>query len=228
MEYLLKLEKINFRVGNSGAVVTVDTGLSDSSVLFVNGPSGSGKTTILRILSKLQRGISGQVYLNGRSWGDFSVYQWRRLVHLVPQKPVLFNGTVWDNLLKPFSISLVQKEVVFNKQEAERLLSILLPHNTPEQAASTLSGGEAARLALLRAFLLEPKVLLLDEPTAALDLQTATLVLELLIQWLKEKPHRGIIMVSHGHTAAMLTEITSTTSIDLGIPGKGGLYIYEQ
>ncbi|SFR10236.1 ABC transporter ATP-binding protein [Desulfoscipio geothermicus] len=222
MKYLIELQNLSFQTGGAGPAITVSAGLPAGSVLFISGPSGVGKTTLLRTISRLHGSISGEVYLDGQSWASYSVFQWRRLVHYFPQKPVLFSGTVRDNLTIPFTVARVSKDVVLNHDRAKRLLTLLLPGKSPEQDASTLSGGESSRLALIRALLIEPAVLLLDEPTAHLDRKTGTLVLQALAGWLNEQPRRGIIMVSHGNDAAQLVEMGASTDIlNLGGRGKG-------
>jgi len=224
MKYLLELQNLSFQAGDAGPALVVSAGLAAGSILFISGPSGAGKTTLLRAISRLHSCISGAVYLDGQSWASYTVFRWRRLVHYFPQKPVLFNGTVQDNLKIPFTVAQVSKDVALDQDRAERLLALLLPGKSPEQEASTLSGGEASRLALIRALLLEPAVLLLDEPTAYLDHKTGTLVLQALAGWLTEQPRRGIVMVSHGNDAAQLAEMgLATAFVNLAARGSRGL-----
>lgn len=205
-EPVLEIEGLAFRAGASVPPVSVCAALPAGSALVVTGPSGAGKSTLLRTLCRFHKPVAGRVRLRGISWSDYPVLQWRKLVHYLPQKPVVFRGTVWENLTVPFSVSMVRRELNLDPAGAERLLSLLLPHNPPGQDAATLSGGEAARLALARAMLVKPAVLLLDEPAAALDRDTTRTVMHMLACWLKEGDRRGIIMVSHGDDALFLAE----------------------
>ena len=204
MQALLEIVNLSYKIVDSVPPVSVDAVLMPGAALVVTGPSGSGKSTLLRILCRFHKPLSGEVRLLGRPWQDYNVFRWRRLVHYLPQKPAIFKGTVWDNLTVPFSVPLVRKEVALDQVKAEHLLDVLLPRNKPGHDASTLSGGEMARLALARSIMAEPIVLLLDEPAAALDGDTANVVMKTLAGWLKEKEQRGIIMVSHGEDAARL------------------------
>ncbi len=136
--------------------------------------------------------------LHGTSWKDFSPVQWRRRVHYLAQKPALFDGTVRDNLQKPFELAAVKQDLQFDPAKAAELMErLFLPDDMLDQDARTLSGGEASRIAMVRALLVEPSVLLLDEPLSALDRKAADSVLELVAGWLRETPGRGVVMVSH-------------------------------
>jgi len=171
----------------------VETG----QVLFVQGPSGSGKSTLLRILGRILTASGGEAWLQGRSWNDIPAPQWRLKVQYVSQKPVVFDGTVEDNLLMPFRFKILnQRPGPTQEQKKDYLERLQLPVGLLNQPAKTLSGGEAARIALIRALLLEPVVLLLDEPTAYLDEDNRQHLVTLLKHWVVEKS-RAIIMVSH-------------------------------
>ncbi len=178
------------RVSTSGTI-------GEQETLVVRGPSGSGKTTLLRILAKLRPCPEGRVFLQGKSWSEFSGPVWRSQVHYLTQRPVLFSGTVADNLAKPFELSLLSKEKNFDAAAVKQMLWTLgLPRDIWEQDTSTLSGGEISRVAFVRALAVEPKLLMLDEPTAALDQPTAKVFYSLLAGWLQQSG-RACILVSH-------------------------------
>lgn len=196
---LLEIRRLNYQLGNRNQFVKVSTSLPLSGVLLIQGPSGSGKTTLLRILGRLQEGGGGEVYYEGQNWRDFAPDRWRVQVHYLAQKPALFDGTVLYNLTMPFTTTILKKDRQFDRDQAVNLLErLLLPKDILERDARTLSGGEAARVALLRSLLISPAVLLLDEPMASLDADSHRAVKEVLLEWVaSQRGCRGLVLVSH-------------------------------
>ncbi|MDI6813967.1 MAG: ATP-binding cassette domain-containing protein [Desulfitobacteriaceae bacterium] len=177
-------------------VIQAAADVVEGEVLVVSAPSGTGKTTLLRILARLQPALSGQVFLYGEDWLGIPASHWRALVHYLAQKPALFEGSVADNLAKPFAIRVLsEKPFLANKAKA-LMAELRLPSHLWEQDARTLSGGEAARLALVRALLIEPALMLLDEPTAALDEASRQAFYAVLQSWLRQPGHAALL-VSH-------------------------------
>lgn len=194
---LLSFKDLTRTLDDEGRRLVVSGQVETGQVLYVQGPSGSGKSTLLRILGRLLTASGGEAWLQGRSWKDIPAPQWRLKVQYLSQKPVVFDGTVEDNLLMPFRFKLLsQRPSPSPGQIKDYLERLKLPASLLEQSAKTLSGGEAARMALIRALLLEPEVLLLDEPTAYLDEDNRQHLLTLLKYWVAEKS-RAIVMVSH-------------------------------
>jgi tungstate transport system ATP-binding protein len=161
----------------------------------VMGPSGAGKSTLLRLLNMLDIPTTGRILYRGR---DMSRHRPRlelqRRMAMVFQKPVLFVGTVFDNVAYGLKVRGVRGPDV-RKKVLDTLRAVGLEHL--EQArARTLSGGEAQRVALARALVIDPDVLLLDEPTSNLDPHNVALLEELIRG---AKGHRGttVILITH-------------------------------
>ena len=208
MEKLIEFKEIKYSVGTGSCHINVSGSLEPGGILNVSGPSGSGKTTLLRILARLRPPEGGAVWLDGISWVDLTPVKWRRKVHYLAQKPALFDGTVRDNLMKPFELAAVRQEMEPDINYAVELMErLFLPAELLQQDARTLSGGEASRIALIRSMLLKPEVFLLDEPLAALDRKTSDAVVEVIDRWRKSE-RRGVIMVSHVGEFSPLSNLT--------------------
>jgi ABC-type multidrug transport system fused ATPase/permease subunit len=147
--------------------VTVERG----GALTLVGPSGSGKSTLLRCLNRLVEPTAGTVRFDGRDIRSFDPRELRRRAALVIQTPVLFEGTVRDNLRlrcagTPGDFSDARLE--------EGLAEVGLNPDVLDREAVILSGGEKQRVTIARALLGNPQALLLDEPTSALDPPTVS------------------------------------------------------
>jgi len=140
--------------------------VSAGTVLALLGPSGSGKTTLLNVLGLMARPSAGRVLLDGRASGIHD-RDARLQMAAVFQRPYLFKGTVAGNV----AYGLVARRVP-RSQHAELVAAVLERvglAGSERRSALALSGGEAQRVALARALVLEPRVLLADEPLASLD-----------------------------------------------------------
>ncbi|HPP37745.1 MAG TPA: ATP-binding cassette domain-containing protein [Thermosynergistes sp.] len=177
-----------------------------NEILLLQGPSGAGKTTLLRTLARLHPRASGNIWLNEKPCEDVPPPRWRRSVHYVAPR-VLANATVLENIMYPFRFSIYKKETPPLRMTVTLFLSELgLDEGILTQEARTLSSGEVARVALIRAILIEPVVLLLDEPAAPLDKKAKENLASFLSRWVAGG-ERGILLVSHqgmeGITRAM-------------------------
>lgn len=205
---LFEFNGLTYALGNDQARhITVSGTVRSGEVLIVRGPSGAGKSTLLRILSRLQPCIGGEAFLQGKSWIDIPPTVWRANIHYMAQKTALFDGTVADNLAKPFETKLSGQKQLDKKRAGEIIGQLLLSPDLWDQDARTLSGGEASRLAFARALLLDPVILLLDEPTAALDEQARRAFYQVLSLWLKETD-RAALLISHNDDYKQLDRIS--------------------
>jgi putative ABC transport system ATP-binding protein len=166
--------------------------------LAIVGPTGSGKTLLLRALALLDPIDCGEIRWQGRAVRGNSVPEFRSRVMYLHQRPALVEGTVEDNLRIPFTLRSQQGRqysrdaIQTHLKQVDRHVSFL------DRSTRDLSGGEAQIVALLRAIQLEPTVLLLDEPTAALDDETTHLIEQLVRGWCDDRDaERALIWVSH-------------------------------
>ncbi|HEX9793475.1 MAG TPA: ATP-binding cassette domain-containing protein [Planctomycetota bacterium] len=166
---LLHGEGLRIERGGRVLLEGVAVGLAAGESADLEGPSGCGKSTLLRVLARLLPHAAGVLRLAGRTSAEVPAPEWRQGVAYVAQRPAALPGSVRDNLLAPWRLQVRRGQT--GPSEAalrERLAAWRLDLDLAAPAAAT-SGGELARLAILRACLPGPRVLLLDEPEAMLD-----------------------------------------------------------
>ncbi|MHC4942996.1 MAG: ATP-binding cassette domain-containing protein [Planctomycetota bacterium] len=162
--------------------------LFEGETVLLKGGSGAGKTTLLWALARMLSLGEGSLYLKDRPAADWPVQQWRSRVALVLQEHAPLPGTIRENLLLPWQLKIRRKPEDGGSGRAVRppdeatLLKELKAHGLDDvdldENASRLSQGQKARIAQARAQLLEPDCLLLDEPLAALDPDSASKVMK--------------------------------------------------
>jgi tungstate transport system ATP-binding protein len=152
--------------------------IREGTITAVIGPSGSGKSTLLRILNLLEKPSRGKIIYDGKETGKFKRWDLQRRMVLVEQKPLMFNASVRDNVSYGLKVrGLGKKEI--RKKVSDALHRVSL-ENFAKKNALSLSGGEAQRIALARAMVVNPEVLLLDEPTANLDPYNVSMMEDLI------------------------------------------------
>jgi putative ABC transport system ATP-binding protein len=166
----------------------------DGEVLTILGPSGAGKSTLLRLVNRLEDPSKGEIMVDGRSVCSLDVIELRRKVGMVFQLPAFFPGTVRQNIL--YGPQLYKKQDELGEIAETSLTTVGLSPNLLDREPETLSVGQQQRVCLARALANEPSVLLLDEPSSALDL-SATLALEELIRRLGKERKLTVLFVSH-------------------------------
>ena len=169
--------------------------IEPGEVLALVGPSGAGKSTLLRLLAFLEEPAGGEIiYQNRRadaSWPDLAA---RRKVTLVFQRPQLLSRSVYDNVL--YGLQLREGRLDKHDSRVLAMLERLGVAALKDVPAGTLSGGEMQRVALARALVLDPDVLLLDEPTANLDPGNISRIEE-MIATVRTKRKTTVIIVTH-------------------------------
>jgi putative ABC transport system ATP-binding protein len=160
----------------------------------LRGASGCGKTSLLRVLATLSEPAEGQLTLEGRSPASWGYPTWRRRVTYVSQRPVMFAGSVLDNLQWPERYRTAAGPA--DPGLADDWLERLGLAGFRDADTARLSVGEQQRVALLRALLIGPRVLLLDEPTSALDPERVEAV-EALVRQYVESSEAAVLVVTH-------------------------------
>ena len=167
------------------------------------GPSGSGKTLLLRALAMLDPVDAGEIRWRGTVVKGNQVPSFRARVIYLHQRPALTEGTVETNLRRPFELRVHRDKRFDRPRMIARLESLGRSERFLSQHERDLSGGEAQLTALLRAIQLDPDVLLLDEPTAALDREATEMVETLVGQWISQQPSsRATVWVTHDRDQA--------------------------
>ncbi|MCL6472294.1 MAG: ABC transporter ATP-binding protein [Firmicutes bacterium] len=196
----LVVENLIKRYGQKQVLNVKRLAVDRGEVLAVIGPNGSGKSTLLRLIAHLEKPTSGTINFAGLD-GARDELAIRRRLAFVFQEPLLFTGTVFDNIsyglrMRKTARSEIRKRV----QDAAEMFGIAHLLNWP---ANLLSGGEAQRTSLARAFVLEPELLLLDEPMASLDPPTRESLIRDLSEVLGNKK-TTVVYVTHELNEAMM------------------------
>lgn len=158
--------------------------LNRGEVMAVIGPNGAGKSTLLKLLALLDRADSGQIFFHGQEVAWSQALAWRRKMAVVFQEPLLLNTSVYQNLALGLQIRGVPaREIRFRVENwLEKFGLSALARRHPRN----LSGGEAQKVSLARALVLEPEILFLDEPFSALDPATKTGLYAEVVRVLRE------------------------------------------
>ena len=162
----LVFDHVTKRFGALPAVNDVSFSVKKGEFFSLLGPSGCGKTTLLRMLGGFEKPDSGRIYLEGRDITDLAPNE--RRVHTVFQNYALFpTMTIWDNIAFSLRLAKLPKKEIEEKVDA--ILGMIQMSEHAWKYPNQLSGGQKQRVAIARALVDRPKVLLLDEPLAALD-----------------------------------------------------------
>jgi tungstate transport system ATP-binding protein len=172
------------------ALDSVSLNEEGGKIVVLIGVNGAGKTTLLRIIAGLEKPEKGTIVFNDKSLIDTEL---RQIATLVFQRTAMFSRSVYDNLAYGLRIRGF-KDTEIKEKITEALNSVGLK-NFEKRRAKKTSGGEQQRIALARAFLLDPKILLLDEPTANLDPNSARIIEKAILS--KKRSDTIIVLSTH-------------------------------
>lgn len=189
----LELSNISYVANDKSIIRDVSLSVNQGDYITIVGPSGSGKSTLLKLCSDLISPTSGTITYNGRFLMAIDPESYRKEVGYCFQRPYLFAKTVRRNILFPYDIRGMKPDM----ERIKYLFGLLhMPMEYLERRNDELSGGEMQRICLIRSLIFEPKVLLLDEVTSALDSVNTSIVEQVI----DELHYKGMTIVSITHS----------------------------
>ncbi len=194
MEPLIQIRDLQVWRGDHQALRLKALDLYQGETLAVVGPNGAGKSTLLLTLARLLQPINGEILFQGRPLAEWNELEYRRRIAIIFEEPLLMNATLLENAMLGLHFRGLPKGEAHRR--ARYWLERLGIAHLAKRRAGQVSAGEAQRASLARAFVLDPQLLLLDEPFASLDPPTRLKLLAESKALLREN-HRTAVFVTH-------------------------------
>ena len=208
---ILKLEKISLKFGNKTILDSLNLNLNNGQILGLLGPNGSGKTTLFNLITGLISPDYGSIYINSEKINKIPIYE-RTLKYnlgIVPQYGGYFHDmTVYENLNAVAEITI--EDASERNQKVNSLISKFELDPIRDIKANLLSGGQKKKLVIAIALISEPKILLLDEPFAALDVMTIKILQDIIVGL---QSFNNISIILCDHQAADLLRCVDSAAI---------------
>ena len=207
---MIQIKGITKNFGELQVLKGIDLVINEGEVVSIVGPSGARKTTLLQIMGTLDKADTGTVILNGTDVGalkekELSAFRNRQIGFVFQFHQLLPEFTALENVMMPALIGGVSFSVA--QKKAKEMLELLGLSDRSEHKPSELSGGEKQRVAVARALINEPAVILADEPSGSLDSRNKE-ELHQLFFYLREKLGQTFVIVTHDEGLAQLTDRT--------------------
>ncbi|MGX8835063.1 ABC transporter ATP-binding protein [Amedibacillus sp. YH-ame6] len=186
---ILRMQQVMF----ANRIKYPNINIKEHEIAFISGDSGCGKTTLFKLLNGTVKQSSGDIYYRDKNLHTMDKIQLRRDVLMVSQVPYLFSDTIVDNFKQfhDYHESECPKE-----EEIKEYLEICCFKGTLDTCCDTMSGGERQRIFQSIALSLKPKVLLLDEPTSALQAELSIEVMHNIVHYVQEH-NMTLVVISH-------------------------------
>jgi len=189
--------RVSKRYGAQYALNTISLDIKKNDFMFISGPSGAGKTTLMRMLYLGEKASEGQILINGVNLSRIpkkKIPALRRKFGIIFQDFKLIpSKTVYENISLVLEATGVKQKII--QKKVRTILRIVGMENKIDSYPPGLSGGEQQRVAIARAVIGDPEIILADEPTGSLDIDSATIVIKLLKVF--HKRGATVIVASH-------------------------------
>lgn len=186
----VRLEQVSKQYGNKQVFANLNEIFESGKITGLVGDNGAGKSTLLRLIAGLDLDYSGQIYYDGKLLSK-PLYQQMTMVF---QTPYLLKRSVYDNIAYPLQIR--HRSAAEIRQKTEAMIARLGIEKLADQYAHKLSGGESQKVALARALIFEPDLVLLDEPMSGIDSASVRFMEEMIQEYVREY-HKTVIMITH-------------------------------
>jgi tungstate transport system ATP-binding protein len=193
----LELEGIQKTYRPVKALDSISFSAEGGKIIALTGVNGAGKTTLLRIIAGLEKQDKGNIRFNNQA---ITMGELRHVSTMVFQRTAMFSRSVYENLA--FGLRIRRKTELEIREQIEQALNTVGLKNFEKRKAKKTSGGEQQRIALARAFLINPQILLLDEPTSNLDPYSTKIMEKAVLS--KKKKDNIIIIATHNLNQAKL------------------------
>jgi ABC-type multidrug transport system fused ATPase/permease subunit len=229
----IRFEGVHFEyAGRAGTLTDIFLDVQPGQVVAIVGPTGAGKTTLMNLIPRFYDPQRGRVLLDGHDVRTLSLDSLRRQISMVPQEPVLFSGTIADNIhygrLQATMDEIVEAAKAANAHDFIERLPNGYQTEIGERGVR-LSGGERQRICVARAFLKDAPILILDEPTSSIDSKTESIILDALDDLMIG---RTTFMIAHRLSTIRHADVIATLDrgalVEQGthdeLMARGGLY----
>lgn len=208
----VEIENLTKRYGDRTVLNIDNLILEEGKITGITGPNGSGKTTLLNIIGGIDAEYNGNVYYNGKSLDN----ETKRNMTYLFQKPYLFRRSVYENIAYPLKLRDYANDKTISLTNA--IMENLEIKDLKDLKAHKLSGGESQKVALARALVFKPKLLLLDEPTSNIDPESIKILEREILRFNKET-NATIIIITHNmeQTKRLCHKVVSLSNGKVGV-----------